>query len=43
MEKTSKLFKNTGDTEGNFHTKMGTIKDRNSKGLTDAERLRRGS
>ena len=41
MGKTSKLFKKIGDTKGNFHTKMGTIKDRNSKGLTDTEEIKK--
>ena len=31
------LFKKTGDTKGIFHAKMGTIKDRNGKDLTEAE------
>ena len=30
------------DTKGTFHAKMGTIKDRNSVDLADAEILRRG-
>ena len=30
------------DTKGTFHAKMGTIKDRNGKNLTEAEELRRG-
>ena len=34
MGKTRALFKKIGDTEGTFHAKMGTIKDRNSKDLT---------
>ena len=29
MEKTRDLFKKIRDTEGTFHAKMGTIKDRN--------------
>ena len=29
MGKTRNLFKKIRDTEGNFHTKMGKIKDRN--------------
>ena len=29
--------KKIGDTKGVFHTKMGTIKDRNGKDLTEAE------
>ena len=33
--KTRDLFKKTGDTKGIFHAKMGTIKDRNSKDLTE--------
>ena len=35
MGKTSDLFKKIGDTKGTFHAKMGTIKERNSKELTD--------
>ena len=37
MGKTRDLFKKTGDTKGNFHAKMGTIKDRNGMDLTEAE------
>ena len=33
--KTKDLFKKIGDTKGTFHVKMGTIKDRNSKALTE--------
>ena len=40
MEKTRDLFKKTGDTKGTFHAKMGTIKDRNSKDLTEAIKKR---
>ena len=40
--KTRDLFKKIGDTKGTFHAKMGTIKDRNGKELTEAKRLRRG-
>ena len=36
MGKTRDLFKKTRDTKGNFHAKMGTIKDRNGMDLTDA-------
>ena len=43
MGKTRDLFKKTGDTQGTFHAKMGTLKDRNSKNPIEAERLRRGS
>ena len=37
MGKTRDLFKNIRDTKGTFHTKMGTIKDRNDIHLTEAE------
>ena len=35
------LFKKSGDTRGTLHAKIGTIKDRKVKDLTEA-RLRRG-
>ena len=28
-----------GDTKGTFHAKMGTIKERNSKDLTETEEI----
>jgi len=37
MGKTRDLFKKIRDTKGTFHAKLGTIKDRNSMGLTEAE------
>ena len=37
MGKTSDLFMKIGDTKGTFQAKMGTIKDRNSMALTEAE------
>ena len=37
MGKTRDLFKKSRDTKGIFHTKMGTIKDRNGIDLTEAE------
>ena len=40
MWKTRDLFKKTGDTRGTFHAKIGTIKDRNSKDLTEAEDIK---
>ena len=40
MGKTSDL-KKIGDTKGTFHEKMGTIKDRNSKDLTEAEEIKK--
>jgi len=33
--------KRIGDTKGAFHTKMGTIKDRNGKDLTVAEEIKK--
>ena len=37
MGKTKGLFKKTRDIKGTFHSRMGTIKDRNRKDLTEAE------
>ena len=37
MGKTRDLFKKIRDTKGTFHAKMGTVKDRNSMDLTEAE------
>ena len=37
MGKTRDFFKKISDTKGTFHVKMGTIKDRNGMGLTEAE------
>ena len=37
MGKTRDLFKKIRNTQGTFHAKMGSIKDRNSKDLTEAE------
>ena len=42
MRKTRDLFKKIRDTKGTFHTKMGSIKDRNGMDLTEAEDIRRG-
>ena len=41
MEKTRDLFKKIRDTKGTFHAKMGSIKDRNGKDLTEAEDIKR--
>ena len=41
MEKTSDLFKKIRGTKGTFHAKMGTIKDRNGKDLTEAEDIKK--
>ena len=35
MGQTRDLFKKIGNTKGSFHTKMGTVKDRNGIDLTD--------
>ena len=37
MGKTRDLFKKIRDTKGTFHAKMGTIKDRKCRDLTEAE------
>ena len=37
MGKTRDLFKKIRDTKGTFHAKMGSIKDRNDRDLTEAE------
>ena len=39
--KTGDLFKKIRDTKGTFHAKMGTIKDRNSMDLTEAEDIKK--
>ena len=41
MGKTKDLLKNIGDTKGKFHAKMGTIKERNSMDLTEAEDIKK--
>ena len=35
------LFKKIRDTKGTFHAKMGTIKDRNSMDLKEAEEIKK--
>ena len=42
MGKTRDLFKKIRDTQGTFHAKMGSIKDRNGMDLTEQKILRRG-
>ena len=37
MGKTRDLFKKIRDTKGTFYAKMGSIKDRNGRDLTEAE------
>ena len=41
MGKTRDLFKKIRDTKGTFHAKMGSIKDRNGRDLTEAENIKR--
>ena len=40
MGKTRDLFKKIRDTNGTFHAKMGTIKDRNGMDLTEPEDIK---
>ena len=35
------LFKKIRDTKGTFHAKMGSIKDRNGRDLTEAEDIKK--
>ena len=39
MEKIRDLFKKIRDTKGIFHAKMSTIKDKNSKDLTEVKEI----
>ena len=39
--KTRDLFKKIGITEGTFHTKIGSIKDKNSKDLAEADEIKK--
>ena len=41
MGKTRDLFKKITDTKGTFHANMGSIKDRNSMDLTEAEDIKK--
>ena len=41
MGKTRDLFKKIRDTEGTFHAKMGSIKDRNGMDLTEEEDIKK--
>ena len=41
MGKTRDFFKKIRDTKGTFHAEMGTIKDRNSMDLTEAENIKK--
>ena len=35
------LFKKIRDTKGTFHAKMGTIKDKNGRDLTEAKEIKK--
>ena len=41
MEKTRDHVKKIEDTEGTFHAKIGTVKDKNSKDLTEKEEIKK--
>ena len=41
MGKTRDLFKKIRDIKGTFHAKMGSIKDRNGRYLTEAEDIKK--
>ena len=41
MGKTRDLFKKIRDTEETFHAKIGTIKDKNGKKLTEKEEIKK--
>ena len=41
MGKTRDLFKKIRDTKGTFYAKMGSIKDRNGRDLTEADDIKK--
>ena len=41
MGKTRDIVKKIRDTKGTFHAKMGSIKDRNGRDLTEAEDIKK--
>ena len=41
MGKTTDLFKKIRDAKGTFHAKMGSIKDRNGRALTEAKDIKK--
>ena len=41
MGKTKDFFKKIRDTKGTYHAKMGTIKDRNRKDLTEEKEVKK--
>ena len=42
MGKTRDLFKKIRDTKGIFHAKLGSIKDKNGRDLTETEDIKKG-
>ena len=42
MGKARDLFKKIRVSKGTFHAKMGSVKDRNGRDLTEAEDIKRG-
>ena len=41
IRKAKDLFKKTGDTKGTFHAKMGSVKYRYGRDLTEAEKMKK--
>ena len=41
MEKSTDLFRKIREIKGILHVRMGTIKDQNNKGLTEAEEIKK--
>ena len=41
MGKTRDLFKKIGDIKGTFHARIGTIKDKNVKNITEADEIKK--
>ena len=41
MGKIRDHFKKIGDTKGRFHTRVGTLKDKNGKDLTEVEQIKK--
>ena len=41
MGKTKDLFKKIRDTKGTFHVKMGSIKERNGRDITEAKDIKK--
>ena len=41
MGKSRELFEKTGDVKGAFHARMGIMKDRKGKDLTEAEDIKK--